>query len=56
MDLHLLMTINKACSDILGLQHIIHLSINVIDPTNEIMFLSATPNTEINVCGTNLAF
>lgn len=49
-----LQAIKKAYSDILGLQHIVHLSINIIDPTNQIMFLSATPNTGINVCGTNL--
>lgn len=49
-----LQAIKRAYSDILGLQHLVHLSINVVDPRNEIMFLSATPNTGINVCGTNL--
>lgn len=49
-----LQAIRKAYSDVLGLHHIVHLSINVVDPQNEIMFLSAKPNTGINVCGTNL--
>lgn len=46
--------IKKAYSDILGLKHIVHLSINIINPNNEIMFLSTKPNTGINVCGTHL--
>jgi len=49
-----LQAIRKAYSDVLGLEHIVHLSINVVDPKNEIMFLSAKPNTGINVCGTDL--
>lgn len=49
-----LQAIRKAYSDVLGLEHIVHLSINIVDPSNEIMFLSAKPNTGINVCGTNL--
>lgn len=49
-----LQAIRKAYSDVLGLEHIVHLSINVVDPENEIMFLSAKPNTGINVCGTDL--
>ncbi len=49
-----LQDIKKAYMDVLGLNYINHLSINVINPENEIMFISAKPNTGINVCATDL--
>lgn|GEM_PF-2245455 len=46
--------IKSSFAQALSLEHIVHLSINIINPHNEIMFLSSTPNTGINVCGTDL--
>ena len=49
-----LIKIKKCYSDILGLNYIDHLSINIVNPANEIVFLSSTPLTGINVCSTDL--
>lgn len=49
-----LSNIKQAYNEVLRLEHIVHLSINVIDPDYKIMFLSSKPNTGINVCGTDL--
>lgn len=46
--------IKLAYSDILGMNYIDHFSINIINPRNEIVFLSSTPNTGINICSTDL--
>jgi hypothetical protein len=47
-------TILEKYSDILGLNNIEHISVNVIDPKGELVFLSATPLTGINVCSSKL--
>lgn len=49
-----LSSIKRAYNDVLSLEHIVHLSINIINPDYKMMFLSSTPNTGINVCGTEL--
>lgn len=41
--------IKRAYKDVLGLNYIQHLSINVINPKNEILFLSSTPTTALNI-------
>jgi hypothetical protein len=46
--------IKKAYSDVLGLQHLDHLSINIVSPVDEIIFISSTPETGINVCASGL--
>jgi hypothetical protein len=46
--------IKKAYSSVLGLNAIDHLSINVVNPSGEMVFLSSTPYTGINVCNGDL--
>lgn len=46
--------IRKAYKQVLGLNGIDHLSINMVNPEGEIVFLSSTPATGQNVCGTDL--
>lgn len=46
--------IRKAYSEILGLNAIDHLSINMVNPEGEIVFLSSTPATGQNICAGNL--
>ena len=46
--------IKKVYQDVLGLRYIDHLSINIINPHGEIVFLSSTPLTGINVFANNL--
>lgn len=46
--------IRKAYRQVLGLNAIDHLSINVVNPSGEIVFLSSTPATGQNVCGSDL--
>lgn len=43
--------IKKTYSAVLGLNAIDHLSVNVVNPSGEMVFLSSTPYTGINVCG-----
>ena len=47
-------TILEKYSDVLGINNIDHISVNVIDPNEELVFLSATPLTGINVCSSKL--
>jgi hypothetical protein len=46
--------IKKSYSDVLGLQYLDHLSINIVSPIDEIIFISSTPETGINVCASGL--
>ena len=46
--------IKKAYSAVLGLNAIDHLSINIVNPSGEMVFLSSTPHTGINVCSSDL--
>ncbi len=46
--------IKKAYSAVLGLNAIDHLSINIVNPSGEMVFLSSTPYTGINVCNSDL--
>jgi hypothetical protein len=46
--------IKNAYRDVLRLKYIDHLSVNIVSPENEIVFLSATPATGINVCASGL--
>ena len=46
--------IRKIYSEVLRLNAIDHLSINLVNPDGEIVFLSSTPYTGINVCGGKL--
>lgn len=46
--------IKKAYTDVLGLNAIDHLSINIVNPSGEMVFLSSTPYTGINVCSGDL--
>lgn len=46
--------IKKTYSAVLGLNAIDHLSVNIVNPDGEIVFLSSTPYTGINVCGGDL--
>ena len=46
--------IRKAYEQVLGLNAIDHLSINIVNPDGEMVFLSSTPATGQNVCGTDL--
>ena len=46
--------IKKAYTDVLGLNAIDHLSINIVNPSGEMVFLSSTPYTGINVCSSDL--
>ena len=46
--------IKKAYFEVLGLNAIDHLSINLVNPDGEMVFLSSTPYTGINVCSSEL--
>lgn len=46
--------IRKAYSEVLMLNAVDHLSINIVNPEGEIVFLSSTPYTGINVCRSGL--
>ena len=46
--------IKKTYSEVLGLNAIDHLSVNIVNPDGEMVFLSSTPYTGINVCGGGL--
>ena len=46
--------IKKTYSAVLGLNAIDHLSVNIVNPDGEMVFLSSTPYTGINVCGGDL--
>lgn len=46
--------IKKTYLAVLGLKGIDHLSVNIVNPEGEMVFLSSTPYTGINVCGCSL--
>jgi len=46
--------IKKTYSAVLGLNAIDHLSINIVNPNGEMVFLSSTPYTGINICSSDL--